>query len=276
MATDAATHGHHPASSTPDEPPGFWHLARRPKWIAALLLALGVAAAFAALGQWQLERSIETAIVDDRDTETAVALESIAEPQSVMTSEASGRIVTVTGTWVEGDERSITGRLSGDDGSGAAGEPGDWIVRHLQTADGASLVVVAGYVRVGASIPTLPGGTETLSGRYVPSESPQSGDFENGERTVIAVADLINEWDEVGPVYSGYLVLSNAPAGLDTVAAPAPELERELNILNLFYAIEWVLFGGFAVYLWWRLVKDEQEKLEQAAGAEATGAPPVD
>ena len=60
------------------------------------------------------------------------------------------------------------------------------------------------------------------------------------------------------------------------MAAPAPELERELNILNLFYAIEWVLFGGFAVYLWWRLVKDEQEKLAHAAEADSTGAPPVD
>lgn len=256
--------------------PSFWQLARRPKWIGALVLALAVAAGFAALGQWQLERSIETAIVDDRDTETAVSLESIAEPQTVMTSDASGRIVTVTGTWIVGDDLIVTGRLSGDDGSGTQGEPGDWLVRHLETADGASLAVVAGYVPVGGSIPNLPTGEATLEGRYVPSESPQSGDFENGNRTVIAVADLINEWDDVGPVYSGYLVLSNAPNGLEAVVAPAPELDRELNILNLFYAIEWVLFGGFAVYLWWRLVKDEQEKLEHAAGAEATTEAPVD
>ncbi|MEN9620072.1 MAG: hypothetical protein RL499_265, partial [Actinomycetota bacterium] len=32
--------------------PDFWQVARRPRWIGALLLALAVAAGFAALGQW--------------------------------------------------------------------------------------------------------------------------------------------------------------------------------------------------------------------------------
>jgi len=241
--------------------PGFWRIARRPRWIAALALALGVAAGFAALGHWQLERSLESAVVDDRDTETAVSLDALAEPQQVMTSEASGRLVMVSGEWVEGDDLVVTGRLSGDDGSGAAGEPGDWVVRHLVTEGGASLAVAVGYGPVGAGIPNLPVGEAAVTGRYVPSESPQISDFEAGDRTAISIAELINLWGEVGGVYSGYLVLDEAPTGLSTIAAPPPELAGELNLLNLFYAIEWVIFGGFAVYLWWRLVKDEQEKL---------------
>jgi hypothetical protein len=28
----------------------------------------------------------------------------------------------------------------------------------------------------------------------------------------------------------------------------------------VFYAAEWVIFAGFAVFLWWRLVRDEWEK----------------
>lgn len=247
----------------------FWAIARRPRWIAALALALGVAAAFAALGQWQLERSLETAMVDERETETPVPLTSIAEPQQIMTSDASGRLVTVTGTWVEGDDVAVTGRLSGagEAGgaeSGAEGEPGDWVLRHLVTEGGASLAVAVGFVAPGAGIPNLPTGEQALSGRYVPSESPQLSDFEAGERSVIAVAELINLWAEVDTVYSGYLVLDQAPRGLETIAAPPPTADVSLNLLNLFYAIEWVIFGGFAVYLWWRLVKDEQEKLAAA------------
>jgi len=249
------------ATTAAAPPPGFWSIARRPRWIAALLLALGVAAAFAALGQWQLERSLESTVVDTRDTETPVALDAVAEPQAVMTTDASGRLVTVSGTWVVGDDLTVTGRLSGRDASGAAGEPGDWVVRHLVTEGGASLAVAVGYVAVGAGIPSLPIGEVQLVGRYVPSESPQLSDFEAGERTAIAVADLINLWGGVDTVYSGYLVLDAAPAGLSTIAAPPPDLPTDLNLLNLFYAIEWVIFGGFAVYLWWRLVKDEQEKL---------------
>jgi len=135
------------------------------------------------------------------------------------------------------------------------------------------LAVAVGYGAVGAGIPTLPSGEVQLIGRYVPSESPQVSNFEEGERTAIAVADLMNLWAEVGTVYSGYLVVDAAPPGLNTIAAPPPELAGEINLLNLFYAIEWVIFGGFAVYLWWRLVKDEQEKLadRDADADEPTG-----
>ncbi len=246
-----------------------WKLARRPKWIALLALALGIAAAFAAMGQWQLERATEEAIVDERDTETPEPLTALAEPQQVMTSEASGRIVTVDGEWVDGDELVVTGRqtLTEVDGS----REGDWVVRHLRTADGASLAVAIGILPPGASIPNLDAGPASLTGRYVPSESPQTSDFEAGERTAIAVADLVNVWPKPGPIYSGYLVLSEAPDGLATIPAPPPEFEGQLNLLNVFYAIEWVIFGGFALYLWWRLMRDEYEK-EQAEAEEAAAA----
>jgi hypothetical protein len=36
-----------------------------------------------------------------------------------------------------------------------------------------------------------------------------------------------------------------------------------LNWLNVFYAIEWALFAGFAIYLWYRLVKDAFEREEE-------------
>ncbi len=44
-------------------------VARRPKWIAALFLALGVASIFGLLGQWQLDRSIEQGTIIERNTE---------------------------------------------------------------------------------------------------------------------------------------------------------------------------------------------------------------
>lgn len=51
---------------------GWWAVARRPRWIAALLLALGIAAGFAALGQWQIGRAVQTATPSGAvDTETA-------------------------------------------------------------------------------------------------------------------------------------------------------------------------------------------------------------
>ncbi|MEY2899928.1 MAG: hypothetical protein RL247_94, partial [Actinomycetota bacterium] len=56
-----------------------------------------------------------------------------------------------------------------------------------------------------------------------------------------------------------------APEGLLAIGTEPPPTEAELNWLNLFYAAEWVVFGFFAVYLWYRLVKDEWEREAEAA-----------
>ena len=58
-------------------PLSVWRVAVRPRWLAALALALVVAAVFAALGQWQLERSIASATIIERDTETVIALDAL-------------------------------------------------------------------------------------------------------------------------------------------------------------------------------------------------------
>jgi len=108
----------------------FWAIARRPRWIAALLLCLGIAAGFAGLGQWQLSRSVENgAPADAPDTEVAVPLSSIAEPQTEVTQPQLGRRVTVEGELVPSDFVVLTGRNNGDAGDGA------WLVGHLVTTE---------------------------------------------------------------------------------------------------------------------------------------------
>lgn len=240
----------------------MWRIARRPRWIAALFLALGVAAIFAALGQWQLDRSIEQARVIERDTETVVPLESLATPQTVVTSEASGRMVSIACNYVDGDDVVLSNRrtLHGDR---------QWLIRHCLTDEGNSLAVAVGSAPEGVSAGMLPAGPSEVVGRYVPTESPQQSDFLEGERSAVAVSELVNLWSEPGPVYGGYIVLSEAPEGLDTIGTDPPPTESELNWLNLFYAAQWVIFGVFALYLWWRLVRDVWEQELQDAPTEA-------
>ena len=235
----------------------MWAVARRPKWIAALVLALVIAGVFAALGQWQWERSFANVDVPTRDTENAVELSTLALPQSVITTEASGRMVTVTCSISPGDDLWVTGRLLPEG-------RGDWLIRHCVTGEGHSLAVAAGWLPDTDGTPRQTGlpapSGETYLGRYVPTESPQSSDFESRERTAISVAELVNLWDGPGPVYGGYLVLAEAPLGLQTIPTEAPPAQGELNWLNLFYAAEWAIFAVFAIYLWYRLVRDEWEK----------------
>lgn len=233
----------------------FWALARTPRWIAALLLALAIAAGFAALGQWQLGRSIDNATASDIDTETPVPLDEIADSGTGMTDAQFGRTVEVTADLVDGDFVVLSGRNNGSTSIGT------WLVGHLVTTDGVSLAVALGWSPDAIPPPTsVDDGRSKWVGRYLPSEGPQASDFENGERSALAVPELVNLWADAGPVYAGYLVLAEPAPGLGPIIAGAPVNEATLNLLNVFYAIEWVLFAGFAIYLWYRLVRDVVER----------------
>lgn len=245
----------------------FIATARRPKWIAALVLCLGVAAAFAALGQWQLERSVENTEAVGIDTETPIPLEQIAKPGGGVTENQVGRVVTVSGDLVPGDFVTLTGRS-------LDGVPGAWVVGHLVTDDGVSLAVALGFVADGVAAADPGIDHVDVIGRYLPGEEPQSSDFEAGEFSAMSVAALVNVWEQPGPVYGGFLVAADPPPGLERIDAEAPEREVRLNLLNVFYAIEWVIFGGFAIYLWYRLVRDAVER--EAAGAGRDSAATVD
>src|SRR5690554_766709 len=117
----------------------MWKVALRPRWIAALLLALGVAAAFAALAQWQLERSIDTGFEVERPTETPLPLSTITRPQGPTGAAADGQRVIVEGEFVDGDWLVVHDRYNG-------GVGGSWVVGHLVVVDdhGTSGLVVAG------------------------------------------------------------------------------------------------------------------------------------
>ena len=99
-----------------------------------------------------------------------------------------------------------------------------------------------------------------MKGRYLSSESPQQSDFEAGQRSALAVAELVNLWAEAPDgVFGGYVVLDAEVAGLERIDSPPPNTEVSLNLLNIFYAAEWLIFAGFAVFLWYRVVRDAWE-----------------
>jgi hypothetical protein len=71
-------------------------------------------------------------------------------------------------------------------------------------------------------------------------------------------------------VYTGYLILTDVEPGQgDLTAAPLPEPPSGAwDLQNLAYAAQWWLFGGFAIALWVRLVRDEARRsVEELAPA---------
>ncbi|WP_394771042.1 SURF1 family cytochrome oxidase biogenesis protein [Lacisediminihabitans sp.] len=251
----------------------MWSVARRPRWIAALVFALALAAGFAALGQWQLARSVATGTVIERDTETIVPLTSVAKPQSPVTDRATAQLVTATGAWVPGDYVIVSDRLN-------KGVAGYWVVGHFSVdrpGDGGpvGLVAAVGWSATlkgaKAALSTIDASqasaTVTVTGRYIPSESPQDSDFERGKLTTVSPGAMINLWRQADPagVYGGYLISAVPAVGLTAIDSPKPSSDVEVNLLNVFYAVEWVVFAGFAIFLWYRLVKDAWEREQEEA-----------
>jgi cytochrome oxidase assembly protein ShyY1 len=261
----------------------------RPRSLGFLLLALLVAAVFAALGQWQLGRAVQAGTVIVRPTETVRALAAVARPQSQQTDASVGQLVTTRGTWVAGDFGVVGDRLD-------RGDRGYWVVGHALVDEPArtSLAVGVGWTkdraqadRVAARLNAAPPGDGTITGRYIDSD-PAEPTAAGSPATLSAVstARLINLWSSPQvPVYEGVLTLRSAPAGLTAIYSPRPDEQVELNFLNLFYAVEWALFAVAAFYVWYRLVRDrwEQENadpggadaLHAGAGAPGGGAGPA-
>lgn len=233
-------------------------IALRPRWIGALILALAVAAGFALLSQWQISRSVSTGTVVERPTETTLPLEQVAQPQKALSASDDGQRVSVTGHWLPEDTLVFSDRVN-------HGKTGYWVVAHLD-ADGAGVAVAMGWTgsrtEAQRAAREVTAGDASVSGRLVADEGPQTVDFASGELRALSMGALVNLWsvvDEAG-VYNGYIVSDTPLPGLEKIDAPPPATDVELNWLNLFYAAEWVIFAGFAIFLWWRLVRDVWER----------------
>lgn len=54
-----------------------------------------------------------------------------------------------------------------------------------------------------------------------------------------------------------YVVQAEADDGLVTMARPSADSGDGANLRNLAYAVEWFVFAGFALFIWYRMVRDE-------------------
>jgi surfeit locus 1 family protein len=244
----------------------------RPRWILALVLALAVAAGFAALGRWQLERAVASGVVVERSTESVQPLDRVVTPGGAPRDAATGQLITVDGRYVPGDEQIISDRSN-------EGTSGYWVVSHFivgtDGAAGASIAVARGWAANEAAsrsaiagLATAPAGqTVTLVGRFLPTEAPvvPADGRDPHTLTTVSTAALINLWAgfDGGSVYPGYIVDRAPASGLAAIDSPVPLTDASLNWLNIFYAIEWVVFAGFAIFLWYRLVRDAWEREEE-------------
>jgi surfeit locus 1 family protein len=246
-----------------DKAPTFFRVATRPKWIGALLLSLLVAAIFAALGQWQLDRTFTK---DDPKTNSGNPSLAVVEKKLMLDTAhiyiVDGRVQNgITGYWLIANSK--------DENLASTTLALGWAER-LETVEHLRNQLMQS-VQAQAFLP--------ISGYPLPPEAPKPADAAKPYLLhSVSLAQLINLYSPEEAIDSApeYLALSAKSStlgseGLKPIQVTYRDAEK-INWLSAFYFLEWTLFAGFAVFLWWRLVKDEMIRLTAEAsgsGAEA-------
>ncbi|MHA7153799.1 SURF1 family protein [Arthrobacter sp. TMN-50] len=255
--------------------------ALKPRWILSLILAMVIAAVFVLLSQWQFSSSTGDAPPPASTTEQVRQLTDVFSPGIPMTAPIADQMVTMDGEFVADTTVLVQNRLQGE-------RRGFWLVSAFAVDDAATnpvvgsdsqavipvIPVVHGWVQDAAAAGGVPdlAGPGVVVGRLLPAEGPVAERAVAGQIPMLATAELTNRWDR--PIFAGFVVSSattvngveqvpQAPLEAVTVG-PQPQ-DTPLNWLNIFYAVEWFVFAGFAFFLWWRLVADDYRRTQEAA-----------
>ena len=232
--------------------PTFWEVARRPKWIAGLVLAAFVAAVFAGLMQWQLDRTFNVVGVSIEDLEP-VPLDTLAAP-ATLEPFAFDRLVTAE---VEIDAENafvISDRLQLENGESVRGY---WVVTN-SFIDGASLTLAIGFTKdldLAKSVAeNLEPQSAAVLGYIQPTEAVKPR--VDGVLGSVVLGELVNLYfREPTPSYPIYLILqSGIETELEQISIEIRQQEIEINWLTAFYAAEWAFFALAAFYVWWRMI----------------------
>ncbi|WP_104172109.1 SURF1 family protein [Arthrobacter sp. Y81] len=249
--------------------------ALKPRWIAGLVFAIVISGVFVLLSQWQFGRSTQPEAPVSTGTEDTKPLVSVLQPGDFFHGTAADQMVAATGSYDPDKQVLVPGRLHD-------GATGYWVVSAFSVQDapvlsgvaaspGTWIPVARGWVAAPADASPPPSGTIELTGRLLPSEAPLPNTApEPGRATAVSVAELINVWDISS--YPGFVAATSEVVGGADVSAsvvsgelkplhigPQPPAQQ-VNWLNLFYSVEWIVFAGFALFIWWRMVKDDYRR----------------
>lgn len=261
-------------------------LALTPRWLGALLLALALATGFMVLSKWQLGTADSGQIHEDPAKEVVQPLEDVAKASEPVLESQADSMVRVNGHYVSDTSRLVEGRVND-------GTKGYWVVTQF-VIDGVppdateqySVPVARGFTTDNdpGKVSPEPSGEMTVMGRLVANEAPVASSETKtaGALGSAATAQLTNIWDT--PLYAGTIAaVGESPAGQPlpqtedgrvradaALASPHAGLtkihteqvvDHSVNWLNIFYAVEWVVFAVFAIFLWGRMLADSHERM---------------
>ena len=243
----------------------------KPRWLGLLGVLVVILVAFTFLGLWQVSVARDDArreAVAAAPLQAPVPLGDVMAPHSPFPAEASGRPVTAVGTYDGSGQVLVADRRLN-------GVTGWWVITPL-VVDGSSarIAVLRGFVTSasGTGPPPAAVGETMVTGTLAPGESPSTASLPAGQLGSVDLARLVNVWP--GDIYNAFVFATgespDASAALTRV--PPPPVPTGFTLRNAAYALQWWVFGIFAAWMWWRMVRDDYRQ-DQAAADEPTDTP---
>lgn len=242
---------------------GEVHPLLAPRRLGGHVLALVLVLIALALGWWQLDQWREARAAEAQDLSQAdpVPLDDALGPDEAFQQDAVGQPVTVGGTWLPESTVLVSDRE-------VDGVAGWWVATPVAVgaSDGSALYVVRGWTADRDDVPPPPRGETSLVATLQPPEGSGAVDPTPGDDELpqLRTADLVQQVDQ--DLYGGYAVVVDAAASPGGPAAAAglepaaleqlPAAGASTALRNALYALEWVLFGLFAAFVWWRWTRD--------------------
>jgi cytochrome oxidase assembly protein ShyY1 len=244
---------------------------RTPRWIALTVVVLAASVLFGIASNWQYQRAIGQVQAQRAQASLPVPIDALVPAAAAaVPDDALGRRAVVAGDYRT--QAWVPGRAAAD------GRPGFWLVAGVDDGSGTLTAVLRGWLPA-KELPAGAAGDGIIAiGRVHSDENFYVGVPSGAADEVLAITtpNLAALWQQ--PLRPGYLVLDEQdPARAAADPAPVPPVfgagsPGGFPWQNAGYALQWLVFIGFAAFMYWRWFRDDlQRAREDRAASQGPG-----